>query len=88
MIWWFLTRKKEIAKFSEIKHSTEAVPKQCRHLLDEEKCRDTEFRYGPIVGKYVIYIGATMSAEECCDVSQDVSYLNVEEYLKGLKIMK
>ena len=61
----------------EIKHSTEAVSEQCCHLLDEKKCKDTEFRYGTIVGKYVIYRGET--AEQ-----GDVTYLNVEEYLKAL----
>ena len=32
----------------EIKHSKEVVPQQCNHLLDEQKCKDTEFRYGTI----------------------------------------
>ena len=61
----------------EIKYSTEIVESQYRHLIDEEKCAATEFRYGSISGKYVIYRGET------CDVT-DVHYLNVEEYLKGL----
>lgn len=45
----------------EIKHSTEIVPQQCRHLLDEKKCSDTEFRYGMITGKYVIYRGEMLN---------------------------
>ena len=61
----------------EVKHSTEAVEAQYRHLVDEEKCATTEFRYGPITGKYVIYRGETQ------DVN-GIHYLNVEEYLKGL----
>lgn len=61
----------------EIKHSTEAALQQCRHLLDEEKCGETEFRYGTIVGKYVIYRGEPKEVE-------GVRYLNVEEYLKNL----
>lgn len=69
----------------EIKHSKEVVPQQCRHLLDEQKCKDTEFRYGPITGKYVIYRGATTTLSEAgVDVVEDVTYLNVEEYLKKL----
>ncbi|MBD5547584.1 MAG: AAA family ATPase [Lachnospiraceae bacterium] len=69
----------------EIKHSREVVPQQCRHLLDEQKCKDTEFRYGPITGKYVIYRGATTTLSEAgVDVVEDVTYLNVEEYLKKL----
>lgn len=61
----------------EIKHSMEVVPEQCRHVTDKQKCRDTEFRYGPITGKYVIYRGEAMELE-------DVMYLNVEEYLNKL----
>lgn len=62
----------------EIKHSREAVPEQCRHLLDEQKCKETEFRYGKITGKYVIYRGENMELGE-------VVYLNVEKYLKGCR---
>ncbi len=61
----------------EIKHSTEVVKAQYRHLIDEEKCKATEWRFGPITGKYVIYRG------ESCDVN-GIHYLNVEAYLKGL----
>lgn len=61
----------------EIKHSKEIVPQQTKHLLDEKKCMDTEFRYGTITGKYVLYRGETQMVG-------DVQYLNVEEYLKML----
>lgn len=61
----------------EIKHSTEVVEAQYRHLVDEEKCKKTEWHFGPITGKYVIYRG------ESCEVN-GIHYLNVEEYLKGL----
>ena len=61
----------------EVKHSAEVVEAQYQHLVDVEKCKATEFRFGPITGKYVIYRGAT------CDVN-GIRYLNVEEYLKGL----
>lgn len=61
----------------EIKHSTEAVEAQYRHLVDEEKCKKTEWHFGPITGKYVIYRG------ESCEVN-GIHYLNVEEYLKSL----
>ncbi len=72
-------------KIYEIKHSKEVVPQQCRHLLDEQKCKDTEFRYGPITGKYVIYRGATTTLLKAgVETSEDVTYLNVEEYLKSL----
>ena len=59
----------------EIKHSKEIVPQQTKHLLDEKKCMDTEFRYGTITGKYVLYRGETKMVD-------DVQYLNVEQYLK------
>ena len=62
----------------EIKHSAEIVPEQIRHLVDEEKCRMTEHRFGTITGKYVIYRGPA-------EVMDDVRYLNVEEYLCRLK---
>jgi len=61
----------------EIKHSKEPVPEQYRFLIDPEKCRETEFRYGQIKGKYVIYRGGQKEAGE-------ITYLNVEEYLKSL----
>ncbi|MGN0907782.1 MAG: AAA family ATPase [Bullifex sp.] len=64
----------------EIKHSTEAVPHQYRHLKDEQKCSATEFRYGTIIRKAVIYRGNTMQ-------SDGIEYINAEEYLKGLSPM-
>ena len=45
----------------------------------------TEFRYGTITGKYVIYRGATTSLVQAgVETLEDVAYLNVEEYLKKL----
>lgn len=61
-----------------IKHSKEAVPQQYRHLIDEKKCEDTEFRYGTIVRKCVIYRGETTH-------DGVMGYVNVEEYLKNLR---
>lgn len=69
--------EKETCEIYEIKHSMEAVPEQCRHLLDDKKCRNTEFRYGTITGKYIIYRGESSEFE-------GVKYINVEEYLKSL----
>jgi hypothetical protein len=63
----------------EIKHSAEAVPEQMRYLLDEDKCKATEHRYGKITGKYVIYRGMDCTVD-------GVQYLNVEEYLCGLQV--
>jgi len=62
----------------EIKHSELAVPEQCRHLLDEEKCTATERRFGKITGKYLIYRGSSM------ENSDGIKYLSVSEYLRSL----
>ena len=62
----------------EIKHSSERVPAQYRHLADAAKLAETAHQYGEIQGKYVIYNGADISME-------DIQYLNAEEYLLGLK---
>ncbi|MCO7117217.1 AAA family ATPase [Oscillibacter valericigenes] len=62
----------------EIKHSTETNEKQTLHLRDAEKCQIIENRFGPISGKFVLYRGKDTFAE-------DVQYLNVENFLCGLK---
>ena len=61
----------------EIKHSTKAVPEQYKHLADETKCEETEFRFGNITGKYVIYRGESHE-------TNGIQYVNVEEYLRNL----
>ena len=62
----------------EIKHSTEVNEKQTIHLRDTEKCQIIENRFGPISGKFVLYRGKDTFAE-------GVQYLNVENFLCGLK---
>ena len=59
----------------EIKHSTEIAKEQYRHLTDAGKCADTEFHYGAITGRYVIYRGQNAEVD-------GVKYINAEEYLK------
>ena len=61
----------------EIKHSDKIAPEQYRHLQDRKKCADTEFRYGKILSRNVIYRGPN-------DSRQGINYLNVEDYLNGL----
>ena len=61
----------------EIKHSAEIAPQQYRHLIDEEKCAQTEHRYGAITGKFVLYRGESR-------VVEGIQYRNVEEYLRSL----
>ncbi len=41
------TNPEAVRRIYEIKHSAEVVPEQMRHLLDEEKCKATEHRFGP-----------------------------------------
>ncbi len=61
----------------EIKHSEKALPQQIRHLIDAEKCAQTEHRYGPITGKFVLYRGESQ-------VVDGIQYQNVETYLRSL----
>lgn len=63
----------------EIKHSEEAARGQYRHLIDGEKCVQTEHRYGPITGRTVLYRGENREMD-------GVQYWNVEEYLKNINI--
>lgn len=57
--------------------SKEAIPQQYRHLIDKEKCAQTEHRYGHITGKFVLYRGKSQLVD-------DIQYQNVEEYLQSL----
>ena len=61
-------------KIYEIKYSKGVYPPQYRHLIDTDKCAQTEHHFGKITGKFVIYRGD--NAE-----SDGIRYLNVEEYL-------
>ena len=62
----------------EVKHSKEQAKEQYRHLIDEEKLKNTEFRYGKITKKVVVYRGENTTLEN------GIEYRNVEEYLKSL----
>ena len=62
----------------EIKHSAKVNEKQTLHLRDVEKCQIIENRFGPISGEFVLYRGKDTFAE-------GVQYLNVENFLCGLK---
>lgn len=61
----------------EIKHSAELVANQCRHLIDGQKCADTEHRYGTIARKVVLYRGESR-------VVDGIQYVNIEKYLRQL----
>lgn len=58
----------------EIKHSVEPVTAQYRHLVDPQKCADTEHRFGPIMAKTVLYRGESKTID-------GIRYENVEAYL-------
>lgn len=70
--------EKNCCDIYEIKHSEKYFPDQYRHLVDEEKCRQAERRFGEIRGRYVLYRGEDM------DTEAGVIYENVEKYLKSL----
>ena len=61
----------------EIKYSREMVPQQYQHLINPQKCADTEHRFGTITGRFVIYRGEPA-------ISEGVQYINAEDYLKAL----
>jgi len=69
--------ERDCCKIYEIKHSGQRVPAQYRHLLDEEKFRLTERRFGKITGRTVLYRG------ENARLDNGVEYRNVEEYLQA-----
>lgn len=71
-------QKENCCDIFEIKHSSTQVPLQYRHLMDEDKCRRTEKRFGTIRGRYVLYRG------EDIQIENGVQYRNVESYLKEL----
>ncbi len=71
-------KKENACGIYEIKHSSEYVREQARHLMDEEKIALTTPRYGRLVKRYVLYLGDNMDTED------GISYRNAEEFLKKL----
>lgn len=67
----------ETCRIYEIKHSMEVVPEQYRHLIDADKCAQTEHRYGTITERTVLYRGESHMENGIC-------YRNIEEYLREL----
>lgn len=62
----------------EIKHSAVYADPQARHLRDEEKLNIAEYKFGNIVGRYVLYSGESFNTED------GIAYRNVEQFLKQL----
>lgn len=67
-------KKNHTCRIYEIKHSTRIADKQIRHLINAEKCKTIEERFGKISGKYVLYRGENKTIN-------DVKYMNVEQFL-------
>lgn len=63
----------------EIKYSDQIVENQYKHLINEQKCEETEHRFGTITNRYVIYRGEDT-------IVNDIHYVNVEKYLKSLSM--
>lgn len=62
----------------EVKHSSQAVSEQARHLQDEEKCALTQRRFGDLVGKYALYLGKDL------DAGNGIIFRNAEKFLVSL----
>lgn len=62
----------------EIKHSDQIVAQQMQYLTDEECLKATEWRFGPITKRCVIYRGPDTVLDN------GIVYSNVENYLKAL----
>ena len=71
-------KKENACAIYEIKHSSEYVREQARHLMDEDKIALTTPRYGRLVKRYVLYLGNNMDTED------GIAYRNAEEFLKKL----
>lgn len=71
-------KRSNTCRLYEVKHSDKIIERQTKYLRDEERLAIISHRFGKIAGRYVIYRGKTTSTDV-------IEYLNVEEYLKGLK---
>ena len=69
--------KKAECEIFEVKHSDKIDKNQYRHLTDDAKLKETEFRFGRITRRTVLYRGENTSIE-------GIEYLNVEEYLRSI----
>ena len=65
----------------EIKHSSEIVPSQYKHMIDPAKMKYFEKRGLEVTGRTVLYMGKTQGQE-----IEGVKYKNISEYLDELKV--
>ena len=61
----------------EIKYSKEIIKEQARHLIDENKCKEVEFKFGKIRKKTVLYRGENT-------ILDGITYQNIEDYLSNI----
>ena len=61
----------------EIKHSDKIVENQYKHLINEQFITHTNYMFGKLISKNVIYLG--IDCEYC-----GINYLNANKYLKSL----
>ncbi len=71
-------RETNICAAYEIKHSSQYVREQARHLMDKEKLAMLTPRYGELAGRYVLYLGGNRNTED------GIAYRNAEQFLKKL----
>lgn len=64
-------------KIFEIKHSSQHTPRQYRYLTDEDLLEKTEFAFGRITERTVLYNGETFE-------ENGIHYQNIREYLNSL----
>lgn len=71
-------REENVCGIYEIKHSDKVNENQYRHLINEEKCKLTEYKFGKIMRKTVLYRGENFETES------GIAYQNVEKFLKDI----
>lgn len=70
-----INKKTRNAIFGEVKHSSQAVEEQTKHLNNEELCAEVEQNLKcKVVSKMVIYNGTTKNAHGC-------KYVNIEDVM-------
>lgn len=71
-------KEKLTSEIYEIKHSKTVLKEQYKNLINKDKCDKTEFKYGKITKKCVIYRGNNLTSKD------GIKFINVEDYLNNL----
>lgn len=72
------SKKERSCAAFEIKHSTQRVPEQSRHLRSDEMVSLITPRFGKLAGRFVLYLGEDYDGED------GIAYRNAEQFLKNL----